>query len=99
VAPHVLSLLRLGKLWARSEDAELTKNKPPPLLQFTYVLRVVITKDAYASFEFIYNSGWWNTWSVEATKTVAKYEKVGEPQRMRLLNHMSNAHCALPPCA
>ena len=44
-----------------------------------------------------YISGWWNTWSVEATKTVAKYERVGEPQRMRLLNHMSNAHCALPP--
>ena len=43
-----------------------------------------------------YNSGWWNTWSVEATKTVAKYERVGEPQRMRLLNHTSNAHCALP---
>ena len=33
---------------------------------------------------------------MEATKTVAKYERVGEPQRMRLLNHMSNAHCALP---
>ena len=98
MAPLVLSLLRLGKLWARSEDAELTKNKPPPLLQFTYVLRVVITKDAYASFEFIYNSGWWNTWSVEATKTVAKYESVGEPQRMRLHNHTSNAHCALPQC-
>ena len=27
----------------------------------------------------LYNSGWWNTWSVEAMKTVAKYEKVGEP--------------------
>ena len=35
---------------------------------------------------------------MEATKTVAKYERVGEPQRMRLLDHMSNAHCALPPC-
>jgi len=34
---------------------------------------------------------------VEATKTVAKYESVGEPQRMRLRNHTSNAHCALPP--
>ena len=34
---------------------------------------------------------------MEATKTVAKYERVGEPQRMRLLNHLSNAHCALPP--
>ena len=33
---------------------------------------------------------------MEATKTVAKYERVGEPQRMRLLNHTSNAHCALP---
>ena len=44
-----------------------------------------------------YNYGWWNTWSVEATKTVAKYENVGEPQRMRLPDHTSNAHCALPP--
>ena len=48
-------------------------------------------------YMYIYNSGWWNTWSVESTKTVAKYEKVGEPQRTRLPNHMSNAHCALSP--
>ena len=44
-----------------------------------------------------YNSGWWNTWSVEATKTVAKYERFGEPQRMRLFDHTSNAYSALPP--
>jgi len=28
-----------------------------------------------------YDSGRSNTWSVEAMKTVAKYEKDGEPQR------------------
>ena len=69
----------------------------------TYLRSVVVNaRGGFAGIRWwyiYYNSGWWNTWSVEATKTVAKYERVGEPQRMRLLNHMSNAHCALPPCA
>ena len=56
----------------------------------------MITRFSRKTVYHNYNSGWWNTWSVEATKTVAKYERVGEPQRMRLLNHTSNAHCALP---
>ena len=34
---------------------------------------------------------------MEATKTVAKYERFGEPQRMRLFDHTSNAYSALPP--
>ena len=77
-------------------------NKWTILLKLTYV-QWWLMYDLFTSvwctiWSFIiYNSGWWNTWSVEATKTVAKYERVGEPQRTRLLNHMSNAHCALPP--
>ena len=47
------------------------------------------------SIASLYDSGWWNTWFVEATKTVAKYENGGEPRRTRLNYHTSNAHCAL----
>lgn len=44
-----------------------------------------------------YSSGRSNTWSVEAMKTIAKYEKDCEPQRYCILYHMSNAYCALSP--
>jgi len=47
--------------------------------------------------EIDYSSGRSNTWSVEAMKTIAKYEKDCEPQRYCILYHTSNAHCALSP--
>lgn len=41
-----------------------------------------------------YNSERWNTWSVEAMKTIAKYDKDGELSLMRLLFVICRTHIA-----
>ena len=64
---------------------------------YTYEIRWLIYAVIRSSCPLIHNSGRSNTWSVEATKTVAKYEKDCEPQRFCILYHTSNAHCALLP--
>lgn len=61
----------------------------------TNLLTAVITYDHHTVINTKqYSSGRSNTWSVEAMKTIAKYEKDCKPQRYCILYHTSNAYCA-----
>ena len=70
-----------------------TNTTPTVVLLMIQWLRSMV----FSLREIDYSSGRSNTWSVEAMKTIAKYEKDCEPQRYCILYHTSNAHCALSP--
>ena len=91
---HTTHLTRVRALQSSCDEPE---NKRMSDCCYTYEIRWLIYGVIRSACPLIHNSGRSNTWSVEATKTVAKYEKDCEPQRFCILYHMSNAHCALLP--